>query len=94
MKYGSNIKFARPKKGWIASAKSTEPDTIFIRTNPIWDINKERDVVDLIIRIIPHETIHNILWKKGLDPWNTYDNIRNDILDKHTKLHNFYYSNM
>jgi len=93
MNYGSNIKFAEARNDWIATASIEYNDTIFINRHKLW---KKGDsyAYKKMIAIIPHETIHNILWCEGLDDKLTYDVIRNKILRKYAKtLHDFYYCN-
>lgn len=89
--YGSNIKFAEAKNDWIATANIQYNDTIFINKHNLW---KKGDSYSFkkIIAVIPHETIHSILWCEGLDNNLTYDVIRNKILNRATdRIHDFYY---
>ncbi len=94
MNYGSNIKFAEAKNNWIATANIQYNDTIFINKHKLW---KKGDNWSFkkIIDVIPHETIHNMLWCEGLDDKLTYDIIRNKILRRASdRMHKFYYRNM
>ncbi len=94
MNYGSNIKFAEAKNNWIATANIQYNDTIFINKHRLW---KKGDNWSFkkIIEVIPHETIHNILWCEGLDYDLTYDVIRNKILRRASdRMHSFYYKRM
>lgn len=93
MNYGSDIKFAEAKNDWIATANIQYNDTIFINKHKLW---KKGDsyAFKKMIAIIPHETIHSILWCEGLDDKLTYDIIRNKILRRGSKkMHDFYYCN-
>jgi len=80
MNYGSNIKFAEAKNDWIATANIQYNDTIFINTHRYWK-RQEDFVIRKLIAVIPHETIHSMLWCEGLDYDNTYDVLRNKILN-------------
>jgi len=80
MNYGSNIKFKEAKNDWIATANIQYNDTIFLNTHRYWK-RREEFVIRKLIEIIPHETIHSILWCEGLDYKNTYDILRNKILN-------------
>jgi len=94
MNYGSNIKFAEARNDWIATANIQYNDTIFINKHKLW---KKGDsyAFKKIIAVIPHETIHSILWCEGLDNKLTYDIIRNKILRKASdRMHCFYYRRM
>ncbi len=90
MNYGSNIKFDEATTGripgkkyrWIASASSLHPDTIFINKHEFWTRQPIRTVINKITDLIPHETIHNILWCEGLDDNRKYDIVRNRIIHK------------
>lgn len=89
--YGSNIKFAEAKNNWIATANMQYNDTIFINKHKQWK-KGDGSAFKKIIDVIPHETIHNILWCEGLDNDLTYDVIRNKILNKSSdRIHDFYY---
>jgi len=91
--YGSNIKFAEARNNWIATANMQYNDTIFINKHELWK-KGDNHAFKRIISVIPHETIHNILWCEGLDNKLTYDIIRNKILNKGSKkMHDFYYCN-
>ncbi len=92
--YGSNIKFAEAKNNWIASANIEHHDTIFIRKNKVWEKNSLYQVIKQAIAIIPHETMHNILWGEGLDYGRNYDRIRNKIIRNKKisqRMREFYY---
>ncbi len=92
--YGSNIKFAEAMNDWIASAKITENDTIFIRDNKMWRDESLAFIIKRIANVIPHETIHNILYCEGLDYGLSYDYIRDKIiLNKKLsmKMREYYY---
>ncbi len=94
MNYGSNIKFAEAKNDWIATANIQYNDTIFINKHKLW---KKGDgyAFKKIIAVIPHETIHSVLWCEGLDYDLTYDVIRNKILRRASdRMHSFYYKRM
>jgi len=95
--YGSNIKFAEAMNDWIASANVTENDTIFIRENKVWKEDSLNHVTKRIINVIPHETIHNILYCEGLDYGHMYDYIREKIIYNKklsSKMREYYYRNM
>jgi len=92
--YGSNIKFAEAKNNWIATANIQYNDTIFINKHRLWK-KGDNYAFKKIIDVIPHETIHNILWCEGLDYDLTYDVIRNKILRRASdRMHVFYYKRM
>lgn len=78
--YGSNIKFAEAKNNWIATANIQYNDTVFLNTHKYWR-RREESVIKKLIEVIPHETIHSLLWCEGLDWENTYDIVRNKILN-------------
>ncbi len=93
MNYGSNIIFGEEKNDWIASANIEKSDTIIINKNKLWEKGNAY-AFKKIIEVIPHETIHNILWCEGLDHELTYDIIRNKVLRTGSKLmRKFYYCN-
>lgn len=82
---------------WIASARITENDTIFIRDHKIWHEESLNYITKKIVSVIPHETIHNILYCEGLDYGNKYDAIRDKILlnkKLSRKMREHYYSCM
>lgn len=95
--YGSNIKFAEARNDWIASASIIENDTIFIRENKIWKEDSLNHVAKRITDVIPHETIHNILYCEGLDHGHMYDYIRDKIIYNKKlspKMREYYYKCM
>lgn len=81
--YGSNIEILGEAKGtkknkkytWIASASSSQPTTIRLHKNlGWWKIGNRRIDSMVCRRILPHETIHNIIWTEfGLYEPNGYD---------------------
>src|SRR3972149_8589026 len=100
--FGSDIKFAGTgggkKKGkkykWIASASTQYPNIIIINKHSMWLDKPLNYIIKKITDLMPHETIHNILWDNGLDPYGGYDIVRNKILHKRKlsdKMHRIYY---
>ncbi len=96
--FGSNIKFKEFRNDWIASANIEHNDTIFIHDNKkTWMKEPLNYAIKSITSVIPHETIHNILFCEGLDYDRTYDRIRNKIVLNRKispKMREFYYSCM
>lgn len=100
--YGSDIRFEGTGKSkgkgqnykWIASASTQYPDTIIINKHKIWIDKPLNYIIKKTTALIPHETIHNILWANGLDPNSNYDIVRNKILHRRRlsdKIHGIYY---
>ncbi len=101
--YGSNIKFKGEHKGhkkgakykWIASAHLEHPDTIFIHKDDDFWLKKPLSyIIKRTAMVIPHETIHQILWEYGVDPFFGYDIVRGKLLHKRKqakRIKNIYY---
>ncbi len=93
--YGSNIIFAEAKNNWIASANLEHGDTIIINKHKLWKKGNKYAFYKMI-SVIPHETIHSILWDEGLDPSCKYDGFRNSIIGNKKlsdTMREYYYCN-
>lgn len=93
--YGSNIIFGEERNDWIASANLEKNDTIIINKHKLWK-KGNKYAFNKMIEVIPHETIHNILWCKGLDDNCRYDHMRNSIIHStklSSRMRKFYYCN-
>jgi len=100
--FGSNVIFAGTgggkKKGkkykWVASASTKYPNTIIINKHSMWTKKPLNHIIRKVTGLMPHETIHNILWANGLDPYGGYDVVRTKILHNKKislKMHDIYY---
>jgi len=99
--FGSNVIFAgtgggkgKGKYQWVASATIKYPDTIIINKHRMWKDEPLNFIIKKVTDLMPHETIHNILWANGLDYTGGYDIVRNKILHKRRlsdKMHDIYY---
>jgi len=85
--YGSDIKFADEREGtvkgkdygFVASANVQYTDTIFLNKHESWK-KPLKDVIEQVIMVIPHESIHGWLWDNGYDDKRGYDIVRYKLL--------------
>ena len=83
--FGTEIFFQSPHKGtkkhrkytWIASADSRFPEVIYIHKDECWFQTRSKFYTIRLIRIISHETIHQVLWDlEGVESMEMYDYVQ------------------